>query len=274
MLKPLATVLLFAFFGCWETLRPFLPMQTGRLLHAARNLAIAILNTLILSFSLGLLTVSAASWSERRSFGVLHQWPLPTWIRVAVAIVLLDGWMYLWHRANHQLPFLWRFHRMHHSDDAMDVTTATRFHLGEHLIGSTIRLGIILLAGLAILEVVIYETLVVAVTMFHHANISIGRWDPWARLLVVTPDMHKVHHSQIAVETNSNYSTLFSFWDRLACSLRTRGDTRDVRFGLREFAGPGWQSLRGMLLTPFATVPRDSTFDSSPGPTPPDSLIP
>ena len=172
--------------------------------------------------------------------------------RLVVALVLLDGWMYLWHRANHAIPILWRFHRMHHSDTRMDVTTATRFHLGEHVGASVLRLGMIPLLGFELWNLVAYDALVIAVTQFHHADISIGRADRWLRLFIVTPFMHKVHHSDWRPETDSNYSTILSVWDRLAGSFKHRSDPRTLVFGLPEFGELAWQTWWGMLKTPFA----------------------
>src|SRR5690606_9675421 len=127
-----------------------------------------------------------------------------------------------WHWLNHRVPLLWRFHRMHHSDREMDVTSATRFHLGEHLASATLRLAIIPLFGVTAFEVLIYETIVVAITMLHHANISLGRLDPVLKLFVVTPAMHRVHHSRVPAETNSNYSVFLSLWDRIFRTYRRR----------------------------------------------------
>jgi sterol desaturase/sphingolipid hydroxylase (fatty acid hydroxylase superfamily) len=186
----------------------------------------------------------------------LHALELDGPWRLLVAVLVLDLWMYLWHRMNHALPFLWRFHRMHHSDPAMDVTTATRFHLGEHVIGATLRLGLIPIFGLEAWHLIVYEILVVAITMFHHANISLGRLDGVLRLLIVTPKFHKLHHSRWRPETDSNFSTLFSFWDRLAGTFRMRADVGTIRFGLDEFAADDWQSVGGMLKTPLANAKR------------------
>ena len=246
-------VLLLALFWCWETWRPFFEQRSERLRHGFRNVAIALLNTTVLAFTFGALTAIVADWTEEHGIGLLNLVALPFSVRMAGAIILLDGWMYVWHRANHLVPFLWRFHRMHHSDNQMDVTTATRFHLGEHIGAVTLRLGLIPLLGLSVWHVVIYEMLVLAITQFHHANISIGRWDRWLRLLIVTPYMHKVHHSRWRAETDSNYSTLFSFWDRLGSSFRMRSDLGMIRFGLDEFDA-SWQSVWGMLKTPLASA--------------------
>jgi sterol desaturase/sphingolipid hydroxylase (fatty acid hydroxylase superfamily) len=133
----------------------------------------------------------------------------------------------------------------------MDVTTATRFHLGEHVGSATLRLALIPLLGIEVWTIVLYETLVLAVTQFHHADISLGRGDRWLRWLIVTPDIHKVHHSDWRPETDSNYSTVLSVWDRLAGTLRLRADPRSIRFGLEEFSDPDWQRWWGMWKTPF-----------------------
>jgi sterol desaturase/sphingolipid hydroxylase (fatty acid hydroxylase superfamily) len=142
---------------------------------------------------------------------------------------------------------------MHHSDRQMDVTTATRFHLGEHVGAAILRLGLIPLLGFSIWSLVVYDTLVLAITQFHHADISIGRWDRWLRWLIVTPYMHKMHHSDWQPETDSNYSTLFSWWDRLGRSFSMRADPKTIRFGLEAYTDPSWQSWWGMLKTPFVS---------------------
>jgi sterol desaturase/sphingolipid hydroxylase (fatty acid hydroxylase superfamily) len=253
--KIAVTVSLLALFWGWETWFPFFERRAGRWRHAGRNLALAICNTVVLALVFGTATVVVAGWTAQHGLGLLHALPVDGPLRLPLAVVLLDGWMYLWHRANHAVPLLWRFHRMHHSDDQMDVTTATRFHLGEHAGGAVLRLGLIPLAGFEVEHLLVYDTLVIAVTQLHHANLSLGRWDRWLRWLLVTPDVHKVHHSQWRPETNSNYSTLFSVWDRLAGTLRLRADPQTIVFGLEEFADPYWQSWTGMWRTPFVEPP-------------------
>jgi len=259
-LKPIVAVVLLTVLWIWEGLLPFFERGTGRVRHAGHNLAIAVLNAIVLGVVFGTATVGVARWTSEHGLGLLHAVELPGAVRLLAAILFLDAWLYIWHRANHRIPLLWRFHRMHHADRDMDVTTATRFHLGEHVGASVLRLGWIPLLGLRIPEIIVYETLVVAITMFHHANISVGRWDRPLRWLVVTPYMHKVHHSRLGVETDSNYSTLFSFWDRLFRSFRMRDDCSNIRLGLDEFLDPTWQTFGGMLRTPFGN-PRESARD-------------
>ena len=256
--KLVVPVVLLALFWCWESWWPFFGQRQGRLEHAANNLAIAIFNTAVLGLAFGVATKEVTSWTAENRLGLLNALYLDGPTRFALALVLLDGWMYVWHRANHAIPFLWRFHRMHHSDRHMDVTTATRFHLGEHVGAWVMRLGLIPLLGFDVWNLIVYDTLVIAVTQFHHADISIGRSDRWLRLFIVTPLMHKVHHSDWRPETDSNYSTVLSVWDRLARTFRMNPDSRMLVFGLKEFTDPRRQSWWGMWTTPFARAPRSS----------------
>lgn len=126
---------------------------------------------------------------------------------------------------------------------------------------SGLRLCLIPLLGLSIWHLVSYEILVIAVTQLHHADISLGRFDRWLRVVIVTPDMHKVHHSCWKPETDSNYSTVLSIWDRIARSFRIRPDVRTIKFGLNDFDDPQWQTIRGMLLTPLRSIDNDGTRD-------------
>ncbi len=182
--KRVAPVVLLALFWCWETWRPFFGQREGRVRHAGHNLAIALFNTLILGLVFAFVTARVAGWSRQNQYGLLNALGFDEPIRFGLALVLLDGWMYVWHRANHTIAFLWRFHRMHHGDRHMDVTTATRFHLGEHLGAAVLRLGLIPLVGFEVWNLVVYDTLVIAITQFHHADVSIGRCDGWLRWLI------------------------------------------------------------------------------------------
>ena len=264
--KGVAPVVLLAVFWGWESLRPFFGPRLGRYRHAGHNLAIALFNAVVLGFTFGLANFAVAAWSEQNQFGLLNLVDPSGPIRFMLALVLLDGWMYVWHRANHALPVLWRFHRMHHSERQMDVTTATRFHLGEHIGGAILRLGLIPLLGLQIWNLVAYDALVLAITQFHHADISIGRGDRWLRLFIVTPFMHKVHHSDQQPETDSNYSTVLSVWDRLAGTFRMRSDPKTLVFGLSVFKEPQWQTWWGMLKTPFVPGSARPPHESQPAP--------
>jgi sterol desaturase/sphingolipid hydroxylase (fatty acid hydroxylase superfamily) len=258
----LPVVLLIGFYF-WETWRPFFIWNGDRLRHAVRNLSVALLNTAVLAAVFAAATIFVAEWTTQQGIGLLNVLGLSGPLKFIGALLLLDAWMYVWHRANHTIPVLWRFHRMHHSDTHMDVTTATRFHLGEHIAAQILRLGLIPLLGLAVWPIVVFEMLLVASTQFHHSNISVGKWDRWLRMVFVTPDMHKVHHSRLQPETDSNYSTVLSVWDRIARSFRIRQDPRTIEYGLDEFRGDESQTIWGMLRTPFLTTPRTADRPTS-----------
>lgn len=259
--KPGLTVLGLVILWTWETALPVITTRRNRWLHAGRNLTISLLNTIVLALLFGAATVGIAVWTEQQQIGLLNWFNIPQPWRLLLAIVLLDGWLYTWHRLNHSIRLLWLFHRMHHSDNEMDVTSATRFHLGEHLSAATLRLGLIPLFGVTAFEILVFETLVVAATMFHHANISLGWFDRPLRWVLVTPRMHHIHHSRFQPETDSNFSVLFSFWDRLAGTYRMRSDQSAVELGLDDFDDDQWQSIAGMLRTPFKSNGR---ADNSP----------
>jgi sterol desaturase/sphingolipid hydroxylase (fatty acid hydroxylase superfamily) len=253
----------------WETAAPFFDYfrQRGRdrARHGGRNLTIGLLNNVLISLAFVALWALAAGWSEARRFGLLHRPEWPGWAHALCAVLILDLWTYGWHRLNHQLPFLWRFHRMHHSDPHMDVTTGSRFHAGEIALSSILRLPILALAGIQLGELVLYETAMFAVVQFHHANIGLPeRLDRALRLLLVTPAMHKVHHSRCRPETDSNYSAFLSAWDRLFGTLRIHPRPHAIRFGLEGLDHARHQSLRGLLVTPFARrTPGPSDTDIS-----------
>jgi sterol desaturase/sphingolipid hydroxylase (fatty acid hydroxylase superfamily) len=244
-------ILLFALEG-WL---PAAVDRHRRLRHAARNLALGLLNAAALAVLAAPFITQVAVWVEESRFGLLNLVNLPPVIGAVAAILLFDAWMYLWHRANHQFSFLWRFHRVHHSDPEMDATTAIRFHTGEILISSALRLAVIPLLGITIYRLLVYEMLLLPVILFHHSNVRFPeRLDRWLRLIIVTPAIHRIHHSRLRMETDSNYSSVFSFWDRLVGTFRMRKNGSSVDFGLDEFDGERWQRMRGLLTTPFVSV--------------------
>ena len=236
-----------------ETWVPLFTERPARLRHAARNLAVAGLNLAVIGIGFSAATAGVAAWARGAGFGLLNRLDAPLWIELPLALILFDAWMYLWHRANHAAPFLWRFHRMHHSDPEMDVTTALRFHVGEIVISSGLRLAVVPLLGLHLWEVILYETILLPVIAFHHSNVALPEaWDRCLRAVIVSPNMHRVHHSDWQPETDSNFSSIFSFWDRLGRTFRLRKDVRTLRYGLREFDGEEWQRFWGLLATPLA----------------------
>ncbi len=249
--QPFLALFVLLLFLVWESVAPFFPRQK-RLRHTSRNLAIALLNAILLAFVFAGLTVLTADYAQEHRLGVLRWIGLSDLALGIVAFLLFDMWMYWWHRLNHLVPFLWRFHRMHHSDPEMDVTTATRFHLGEIVMSSLLRLLLIPLIGIPIEVLVVFDFVQLPIISFHHANISLpGTVDRALMWLIVTPFMHKVHHSRLKPETDSNFSSLLSVWDRLFGSLVQKERYNELRFGLDEFDREEKQSLKGLILTPF-----------------------
>ena len=226
-------ILVFALFIIWtmESVIPFIHGRSHRLPHAVRNLGLGLFNAVVSGF----LMVSLISWAENWQFGLLRNLPLSDFAKNILAIFLLDGWMYIWHRANHGIPFLWSLHRTHHADREMDVTTAVRFHSAEVLISTGLRFLLIVLLGLSLPQILLYDTLLVIVIFLHHSNINFPIWlDQFLRIFITTPALHRVHHSILPKETNSNFGSIFSFWDRIASTFRLRGDMSLIVYGVEE----------------------------------------
>ena len=191
-------------------------------------------------------------YARASGFGLLRLAGLRDVSLVLTSFLVFDCWTYWWHRINHRVPFLWRFHRMHHSDPDVDVTTAGRFHVGEIVFSSSIRILFIPLFGFPIEAVVLYDFVQLPVIAFHHANISVSAGiDRALRMVLVTPFMHKVHHSRLREETDSNYSSILSVWDRIFGSFVEKEKYTTITFGLTGFDSDRTQSLPGLLRTPL-----------------------
>jgi len=196
------------------------------------NLLIGLLN-LALTFIPATFFVQWIHFIEARKLGLLHQFDLPLWINIVTSIVVLDLWMYAWHRVNHVLPFLWKFHSFHHKDTRMNSTTALRFHTVELFLSYPGKAIICLIFGISYLPLLIYEIAFFTAVVIHHSNIYITKnADAIYRLLFTSPHMHRIHHSKEFNETNSNFGALFSFWDKLFNSW-TMVD-KEIAFGVPE----------------------------------------
>jgi sterol desaturase/sphingolipid hydroxylase (fatty acid hydroxylase superfamily) len=255
--KTIAATVFLVLLWTAEGLAPFYP-EFGpglrpRLRHDLRNLALGVGNALVMAVLFGGVFLAVEVWGDGRGIGLLRVVEWPGWIELAVALILFDAWMYAWHRANHEIPFLWRFHRMHHSDPELDATTGLRFHPGEQLLSAVARLAVLPLLGMELWQLAIYEAILLPVILFHHSNVRFPRWlDHGLLTVVVTPAMHRVHHSRLQPETDSNYGSILPYWDRIFGSFRLREDASTIEIGLDEFDDPRWQSLGGLLRTPLA----------------------
>lgn len=242
-----------------EQAHPFFDFFKGSLKekgkHLIANMALGLTNAIIITVLFVGSWLWASNWAYENNFGILN-WlqsaGMPAWGHTLGAVLLMDLWMYLWHVMNHKIPFFWRFHRVHHADASMDVTTASRFHTGEIILSSALRIGVILIAGLYLWELLLYETLMFAVVQFHHADIALpDKLDRVLRAIIVTPAMHKVHHSRWQPETDSNYSSLFSFWDRVGKTFRLHNPLKTLHLGLDEFDSEEDRKVKGLFTMPF-----------------------
>jgi len=235
------------FFLLIETVLPFYNYDVNRLRHGVVNLLAGSLSYLInIIVFYGLVNAALAI-----DHGVVSLLPM-SGLKIVAGLVLFDLWMYIWHRMNHEIPFLWRFHKAHHSDTAMDATTGLRFHPIEVILSTGARLPVYMLIGINPYIIIAYESLMAVVVIFHHSNIRINiKVDDVLCLLVPTPRMHRVHHSDYYVETNSNYGTVLSIWDRLFGTFNTRRDVENIRIGLERYRDEKDQTFAGFIVTPF-----------------------
>lgn len=220
----------------------------------AVNLGLMLIDTALLRVVFPVMAVGFAAIVAARDGGLLPRLDLPGWAAVAVAFVLLDLVIYWQHRLFHRLPWLWRLHRVHHADLAFDTTLAVRFHPLEILLSMAIKFAAIAVIGAPPLAVLLFELALSVGALFTHADLRLpAAADRALRWLVVTPDMHRVHHSPDRDETDSNYGFHLSLWDRLFASYREapRGGHRAMTIGLAEFRTPAEQRLHALLLNPF-----------------------
>ena len=225
------------------------------------NLSLFLLNSVILRLIFPAAAVGIAISVNSAGWGLFNLLSLPFWLEFLAALVLMDLAIYLQHWMMHQVPLLWRLHRVHHADLDIDLTTGFRFHTLEILFSMLLKGLVIVILGPAVLAVLFFEILLNAMAVFNHSNISLPRYlELWARGLLVTPDMHRVHHSAVAEETNSNYGFNLSLWDRLFKTYRAQpaAGHDEMTIGLSEFRNQQQvDRLPGMLWLPFVAVKND-----------------
>ena len=243
-----------ALLMAWELLAPRRPLSVGRWRRWPGNVGVVVIDALLLRILFPTAAVGLALVAEVNGWGLLNLVAVPDWLAILVAIVLLDLIIYAQHVLFHAVPSLWRLHRMHHADLDIDVTTGIRFHPVEILLSMVIKLGAVVVLGAPALGVMIFEVLLNATSMFSHSNIRLPAGvDRPLRCILVTPDMHRVHHSIVARETNSNFGFNLPWWDRLFGTYRAQpaAGHEAMTIGLPQFRDPTELRLDRMLMQPL-----------------------
>lgn len=237
-----------------EVLSPRRTPAFGRARRWPANLGIVALDAIVLRIVLPVAAVGAALMAEASGIGLFHFLGVPWWIALPLAVLLLDLSVWAQHVATHRIPLLWRLHRMHHADLDFDVTTGLRFHPIEIVLSMVWKIAVVVALGAPAAAVVVFEVLLNAGSLFSHANLRLpARVDAVLRRVIVTPDMHRVHHSTEPAETHSNFGFCFSWWDRLFGTYRAepRAGHDAMTIGLPVFRDPAELRLDRMLTQPF-----------------------
>lgn len=240
--------------GLWETYRTWRPWLEDRWQRWGRHLSMVALSQLCIKLVFPVLAVGVAILIEDRKIGILNQVPIPYVIKVLLGVLALDFTLYWQHRLMHKYTWLWRIHRVHHMDRQLDVTTGVRFHPLEMMFSMAVKIAAVAFFGVNALGVIIYEILLNFASLYTHVNVRLKpKSDHWLRTLIVTPGMHRIHHSDTPRETNSNYGFCLSVWDKVFNSYTNSAKTGEVKIvlGLEEYRAPKYQTFENMLWVPF-----------------------
>ncbi len=250
-----------------EAVFPRRKRRYSRWLRWYANLGIVFLNSGIARLIMPILPMALAARAMEKGWGLFNWMDLPSPLALILSVLLLDFFIYLQHVMVHAIPLLWRLHRMHHSDLEYDVTTGARFHPLEILLSLFIKLALILVLGPPVAAVLIFEVLLNAMAMFNHGNLRLPLGlDGWLRLGIVTPDMHRVHHSSLPAEANRNFGFNLSFWDRIFGTYKAQPKLghEAMEIGIDRFREAKDLHLHQMLLQPFLPERRRYAFNDKP----------
>jgi sterol desaturase/sphingolipid hydroxylase (fatty acid hydroxylase superfamily) len=246
---------IFIIIALWERVAPRRQLVIPRLLRWANNLGLVFLNSIILRILFPAAAVGMAVFVTEHGWGIFNYYDLPVLLEVVASVIIMDAMIYLQHVMVHAVPVLWRLHRVHHADPDFDVTTGARFHPLEIILSLLIKFAVIIVLGPPVTAVFIFEVLLNATAMFNHGNLRLNKTvDKYLRLLVVTPDMHRVHHSVEADETNSNFGFNLPWWDRLFGTYRAqpRAGHKAMTIGIHHYNQPRQVTwMQGILTLPF-----------------------
>ncbi|SRR5712691_1158741 len=248
----------FVFFTAWETISPLRKMLEPKLRHVIRNLTVGGLSLAILTVLQVPILAPVVQWAMRHGVGLLNQVEIPPPLDSVVAIVLLDYTLWWWHRASHQVPFLWRFHLPHHVDLDLDASTALRFHFGELTLSIAYRAMQIVLIGTNLFQLWLWQSILFASILFHHSNTRLPlACERFLVRLIVTPRMHGIHHSDRLNETNSNWSSLLSLWDYMHGTILLNVAQPEITIGVPAYQHPSEVTIGKILRLPFVRQRRD-----------------
>ena len=246
---------IFAIMAVWEVVAPRRALTLSKAMRWGNNIGLVVFNTVLLRLVFPVAAIGMAAFAAAQGWGLLNYVELPFWLAVLVAVIALDFVIWLQHVMVHAIPVLWRLHRVHHADPDYDLTTGARFHPIEIILSMLIKFATIAVLGPPAVAVIIFEVLLNATAMFNHGNVRLPiKIDRVLRWFVVTPDMHRVHHSVEDDETNSNFGFNLPWWDRLFGTYRDqpRGGHEEMMIGIRGYNRPrdvSW--LPGLLVLPF-----------------------
>ena len=246
---------MLAIIGLWEILAPKRALTVSKTVRWVNNLGLVFFNSFIVRLVFPVAAIGVAATAQENSWGLLNNIEMPVWVAAVLAIVIMDLVIYIQHVMVHAIPVLWRLHRVHHADPDYDVTTGARFHTLEIILSMGIKFCTIVLLGPPVFAVIIFEIVLNATAMFNHGNIRLPKnIDRVLRLILVTPDMHRVHHSVEDDETNSNFGFSLPWWDRLFGTYRDqpRAGHEAMQIGIHKFKDTkdvSW--ITGMLTLPF-----------------------
>ncbi|HEY0378360.1 MAG TPA: sterol desaturase family protein [Pyrinomonadaceae bacterium] len=246
----------FALLAWLERRRPLRRKVEPKLTRESRNLAVAAVSAVALQLTERPLADRLTALVERRRWGLLKLVRLPAWLEVALAVVLMDYTLYLWHVLTHRVPFLWRFHVAHHVDLDLDASTALRFHFAELVLSVPFRGAQILVIGVAPLSLSVWQNFLFLSIMFHHSNVRLPiEVERKLNRLIITPRMHGIHHSIVKEETNSNWSSGLTVWDWIHGTLRLNVPQGEITIGVPAYREPEEVELLKVLAMPFGEQP-------------------
>lgn len=255
-----AFAIVFVLLSFWELWRPRRRLVMSKVTRWVANLSVVFLDAVVVRLLFGAGAVGMALLATDRHWGIMNHVEAPLWFKAVLAVIVLDFVLYIQHVLFHAVPLLWRFHMMHHADLDCDVTTGVRFHPVEVALSMVIKLAAVAVIGPSATAIVSFEVLLNATSMFNHSNVRMPAIvDRVLRWMIVTPDMHRVHHSILPRETNTNFGFNVSWWDRLLGTYRSEpaGGHEGMTLGLEQFRDPAHQTIIGILILPFVGEPGD-----------------